>query len=296
MSGIVLENFLLRLVQAARSGALEKEERHFFTETLALDRASWEALVSHLDSVLAWMVRLEQESAARLALTGEMPLSLTIALLAFRSQSAELDQEAPCEPMRKRASPPGPHFIMNPRTAKALSDPWRGRILAELYRRPMSPRQFGEQFGGPDIATTGRYFRQLKNWGFLEVVEVLRGGQRRGAVEKVYRGIRRLPFNTTPWRDLPAGIRGRDPGNILDGLVSRINEALITGSLDADVDRHTSWLLLWLDRQALKECLLRLRETQNWVSELCTQAADHLAASRDGAIPTTVALLGFHSP
>jgi hypothetical protein len=69
-----------------------------------------------------------------------------------------------------------PPSLISAKLAKALANPWRNRILIELHLRPMSPKQFADEFDG-NLTVISRYFRELKMWGFLEVAEELRGGK-----------------------------------------------------------------------------------------------------------------------
>ncbi len=296
-SGILLKGFLSRIVAAAQARSLDAEaDRYISTGGLNLDRESWHELVSFLDSTLDWIAAREVDAGHRMASSGERPMSQTVGLFAFRSPGRVLTEGAHSNTRRHRAVAPGNYFLINPLTAKALSEPWRDRILEELNLEPMSPRGFGDAFGGPDLATTARYFRQLRDWGFLEVFEELRGGHRRGAVEKLYRLVPTLQFDATTWRALPSSLKGGEMGLHLDGLVRRCEEACEADTFDAEIDRHVSWLVLWLDRQGWQECLNRLREAKIWIRELCKRAAARISSAPGEVMPVTAAVLGFRSP
>jgi hypothetical protein len=95
-------------------------------------------------------------------------------------------------------------FGISARMARALADSWRVRILSELSVRPMSPSQFVEEVGG-ELTHVSRCFRQLAEWGFVEVIEERPGRRRGAAIEHVYRGIRRAHFDSaTPSRAPPS--------------------------------------------------------------------------------------------
>ena len=298
-SASVLQGLLLRISQAVEAGTFDAEtDRHLSWRSLPLDRQAWTEYVNRLDAVLEWINVLETESAERAAAASVDSLPVTAALLAFRSP----DRPAPpvAERMRSReadlGNPAGPAFLMSPKMAKALANPWRNRILIELHQRPMSPNRFFEQLGGPDLATIARYFRQLRKWGYLEVAEELRGGGRRGAVEKVYRAIRRAHFDTASWEELPPKLRRECSGAVLDGLIARIEEAVDAETFDAETDRHLSWKALALDRQAWSECGEMLDDVLAWVGLLEAEASARIAAGEAEAIPATLALMSFRSP
>src|ERR1700712_4205579 len=83
------------------------------------------------------------------------------------------------------------------RLARTLVNPWRARILVELNRRPMSLSQFVEEVGGSK-STISRHFRQLAEWGYIEVAEERKGG-RRGGLERIYRSLQRDHLDAEGW-------------------------------------------------------------------------------------------------
>lgn len=297
-SNSMLEGLLAQVTKAIRAETFDADkDRHLSWKTVYLDRQAWTEYVTRLDEVLATLSDLEADSFHRASLSKEPLMPVTVGLLAFRSPATPLSQvEEPQEPPAASDGEVGPHFIMSPRTAKALANPWRNRILAELHLRQMSPKQFIEEFGGPDLATIARYFRQLKKWGYLEVVEELRGGGRRGSVEKIYRAIQHVHFNTATWENLPYHLRTECSGSILEGLILRIHEAIVADTFDAETDRHLSWKAVSLDHSGWVGCVTQLDEVLAWTYELEKESADRLQATEQEGLPATVALMGFRSP
>jgi hypothetical protein len=92
-------------------------------------------------------------------------------------------------------------FGISARTARALADPWRFRILIEVNLRPLSPSRFVEEHGG-ELTHVARCFRQLAEWGYLEVAEERPGRRRGAAIEHVYRAIRRAQFDAYTWESV----------------------------------------------------------------------------------------------
>ena len=174
--------------------------------------------------------------------------------------------------------------LISAKLAKALANPWRNRILIELHLRPMSPKQFAEEFGG-NLEVIARYFRELKDWDFIEVAAERRGGKRRGAVEKVYRAIQRVYFDTATWERLPRHLRAECSGAILEGLILRITHAVEAETFDAEKDRHLFWKALPLDHQAWTEYVTRLDELLAWIGELEAESAERIAKAEAEAIP-----------
>jgi DNA-binding PadR family transcriptional regulator len=296
-SASMMEGLILRVIQAVRAGTFDAEkDRHLSWKSVQFDRRAWGEYVSRLDEILNWLTDLEAESTQRVSRTGEIPIPLTVALLAFRSPASPPSALLGNPVAELADDPTGPHFIMSPQTAKALANPWRNRILAELHLRAMSPKQFVDEFGGPDLATIARYFRQLKKWGYIEVVQELRGGTRRGSVEKVYRAIRRAHFTTKTWEELPHELRDDCSASMLDGFFLRVNEAMAAETFDAETDRHLSWKALWLDREAWDQCVTRLDEVLAWIYELEAESARRIRSAESEQIPATVALMAFRAP
>jgi len=290
----MMDGLITRITEAVEAGTFDAEkDRHLSWKTIRLDREAWGKYSLHLDGVLAGLEHLEVESASRNPSGGDS-LLVTVGLLAFRSPQKPIT-------VRERRTPPvpadnQPHFLMSARTAKALANPWRNRILAELHTRPMSPKQFVEQIGGPDLPTVARYFRQLKAWGYLEIIEELRGGARRGSVEKVYRAIRHAHFSTPTWEQLPLEARSACSVSMLDGLMERLNDAIAADTLDAEVDRFLCWKTVLLDRQAWRQLGRELDGALDYVGALERASAERFAKGQVEEIPATMALLAFRSP
>ncbi len=185
--------------------------------------------------------------------------------------------------------------LISAKMAKALANAWRARIVAELSVRPMSPSQFVEEVGG-ELSNISRCFRQLADWDYIEIVETKKGGRRRGGVEHVYRRIQRAHYDTETWEVLPRFLRDDISGNILAGYFTRIAEAVDAGTFDAEVDRHLSWDVITLDRQAWTQLSNRLDEVLDWLPELEHESARRMAETNEEPIPTTVGLASFRSP
>lgn len=158
----------------------------------------------------------------------------------------------------------------------------------------MSARQFSEMVGEHDVATIGRCFRQLRDWGYLELLEERPGSNRRGAMEKIYQATPRSTLNLSDWQNLPPKYKDRDSAVLIERLIHKIDEAIIARTMDFDTDRHLSWMSLTLDQQAWEECMVRLQEVATSIDGFKRESAKHSPDSQ--LIPATVALLAFRSP
>lgn len=185
--------------------------------------------------------------------------------------------------------------MISAKLAKALANPMRARILTELSVRPLSPSQF-QGIAGGDLGNIARYFRQLEEWDFVEVIEIRRGGRRRGGVEHIYRRTQTNLIRTEEWEQLPPFLREDISVNMVASYIARLSEAIEVGTFDAETDRHFSWDKPTLDRQAWDELNARLDELLDWIPELARESAERMQESGEEPIPTTVGLAAFRSP
>ena len=186
-------------------------------------------------------------------------------------------------------------FGISAKMARALADPWRFRILIEVTVRPLSPSRFVEEVGG-ELTHISRSFRQLAEWGYLEVVEE-RPGRRRGAsIEHVYRAIQRAYFDTPTWKSVPLSGRDAVSRSILGSYQQRIREAVEAGTFDRELDRHLSWDTVALDRIAWEQLGESLDAALDSLADLELEATERLAADEGEQMLTTVGLTAFRSP
>jgi DNA-binding HxlR family transcriptional regulator len=176
--------------------------------------------------------------------------------------------------------------------AKALSNKWRSRILMELSNRPLSPSQFVEEIGG-SMTHVARCFRELAEWGLVEIVEERKGGRRGGGVERIYRGLGRPFLDTASWESLPLLVRQEMSKAFLQAYMERVTEAIDADTFDAEDDRHFSWKPVLLDRpgwselaRAMDDLLGRLPELES-ESLRRTEDADR---GRPGLVPDALPL------
>ena len=165
----------------------------------------------------------------------------------------------------------------------------------ELNARPLSPSQFIEEVGGSP-SHISRCFRQLAEWGYIEVIEERPGGRRGGGVELVYRNIQRAYFDTQAWSELPLLLRSEFSNSILGSYLARISEAIHAGTFDTETDRHLSWIPVTLHRSAWQEVSKRLDELLDWLPALQTESLARHEGPPETLIPTTVGLASFRSP
>jgi len=159
----------------------------------------------------------------------------------------------------------------------------------------LSPSQFVDQVGG-ELTHVSRCFRQLAEWGYLEVVEERPGRRQGAAIEHVYRAIRRAHFDISTWEDVPRSGRDSVSRAILDSYRQRIGAALEGGTFDQETDRHLSWDTVALDKLAWKQLSDRLDEVLGALADREIAAQHRFIAHGKEQIPATVGLAAFRSP
>lgn len=297
VSRSILGSYQVRIREAVEAGTFDQElDRHLSWDTIALDRQAWEQLGKDLDTVLDSLTELELEATKRLAAGEGEQMPTTVGLTAFRSPvtpSNLLRGSRRYDGVITGVEPSG-NGGFEPKLAKALSNRWRCRILMEVSIRPMSPSQFIEEVGG-SMTNISRCFRELAQWGFVEIIEERKGGRRGGGIERIYRSTLRAFFDTETWVGLPQIIREEISQFFLDGYFDRISEAFEAGTIDAEIDRHLSWKPVVIDRLAWTQIGEALNEVLNGLPDLETESTERTDDVED-LIPTTVGLASFRSP
>jgi hypothetical protein len=181
------------------------------------------------------------------------------------------------------------------RLGKMLSDSVRMSIVCECNIRPLSPRGFREEFGGPSLAKLAATFRELAQFDWLEPLPPEEGGTP-GEFDRRYRTIQSLIFEEPVWSALPGSVRSLMTSRLLEGLSERARAAVRAGTFDARPDSHVSWTPLTLDEQGWEAATAKLDALFYWLFEEQERADERLAASGEESVAMTVALLGFESP
>ncbi|HWC49628.1 MAG TPA: winged helix-turn-helix domain-containing protein [Solirubrobacterales bacterium] len=295
VSSSILDSYFARISEAVRAGTFDQDlNRHLSWDNVGLDRVAWRELADKLDSVFGWLSELDARDSNA---TDRETMYAIVGLTAFRSpQPVEIILTAPRR--KQPQSPPEPTsdpFGIPPKMAKALSNGWRCRILMELTARPMSPSQFVEEIGG-SLSHISRCFRQLADWGYVEVIEEKKGGRRGGGIERIYRNTRRAYFDAGSWETLPRLVRTEVSWSFLSSYRDRIVEAVEAGTFDAEHDRHLSWTPIQIDRMTWDEIGETLDEVLDWLPELEGESVDRTEGDPDQLIPTVVGMTSFRSP
>jgi len=103
----------------------------------------------------------------------------------------------------------------------------RLKIVAELYMREMSGKQFHGEFGGGSLSRVDQNFKVLEREGWLTYIRTEGpGGSRRGGEEHFYRAVEPAYFDLETWSLLPYSIRVASSWNVIREVVPRLRQAL----------------------------------------------------------------------
>jgi hypothetical protein len=291
-----LSAYQRRVRAALEAGTFDQDsDRHLSWDAVALDQTAWGELGERLDDILDSLLEHEAAQATRRSEgPSEDQMPMIVGLAAFRSPEApsQLMQGA-YRQLPTGASDPGAVDPIGPELAKALSNRWRCQIVSEVGIRPLSASQFVEEFGG-SMTHIARCFRELAEWGFLEVFEERNGGRRGGGIERIYRSTRRPYFDTPTWKSFPQVVRAGISQFVLTTYFARVAEAIEAGTFDADTDRHLSWSHVVIGRKAWEEIGAALDEVLSWLPELESESLGR-TDDVEGLIPTTVGLAAFRA-
>lgn len=82
----IFESLSERVKDAIDLGTLEaRVDQHFSWTPLTLDQLGWETVISKVNALFYSLAREQQNADARIADSGEKPISMTVALLGFES-------------------------------------------------------------------------------------------------------------------------------------------------------------------------------------------------------------------
>ena len=88
----ILETFAARTKEAMKAGTIwARNDAHLTWSPLGLDREGWDKIIAKVNAVFLSFEQEQEQARARMAESGEEPIPMTVALMAFESpEGAEL--------------------------------------------------------------------------------------------------------------------------------------------------------------------------------------------------------------
>lgn len=190
----------------------------------------------------------------------------------------------------KREIEPNPSLTGNDATMmKALAHPVRARALNVLNERMASPSELAAE-QNEAVGYVAYHVRVLRE---MELIELVKSRQVRGATEHFYRGTIKPYLSDDFWERLPKDARSGVSVAGLEVLNQAVKQAFAAGTFDSRVDRHLSNLSVNLDEQGWREASDLLTK--------CLKGLIQISAEAEGrkgnpAMRATFGLMGFESP
>lgn len=181
-------------------------------------------------------------------------------------------------------------------TVAVLARPLRVRIVEVLNQRDMCAEEFCREGLAPadvDAAEVAEHFRELAAHGWLELADY---DPRRGPVEQIHSGCGRAYFAEAHWNELDRAEREALSKTMVQGLMTRVDDALRSESFDARTNRHLTWIAMRLDEQGWSEMTTALDATFGEIEQIRNDAEARLERRREEGIASTCGILGFPSP
>jgi DNA-binding transcriptional ArsR family regulator len=177
--------------------------------------------------------------------------------------------------------------------AKALSHPVRVQALEILNDRVASPSDIAREMGLP-VANVSYHVSTLLRLKCIEEVETR---PVRGALEHLYRAVRRPHATLADWEALPVNARGTFAAEIGREAFADFRAALESDTFAERADQHFTWTRLVLDEQGWKNVYARLHELLEWLPEEQAASAARLAKGESGGpeVRAVVTLLQYEA-
>jgi Helix-turn-helix domain len=176
--------------------------------------------------------------------------------------------------------------------AKAFAHPLRVQILIILNERVASPNLLAQELD-QSLNLVAYHVRVLEKYDCIELVDTK---QRRGATEHFYRATRRQFLSDSEWARMPQSLRPGLSGAMLKSVFDDIEEAVKSGTLDEQEDRHLSRTPMVVDQKGWTEVSALLSETLDRVLEIQTESQERLTKSDEDGMLSKVEIMHFRSP
>lgn len=171
----------------------------------------------------------------------------------------------------------------------------RLKIVAELYRRVMSPQQFQREFGGGSISRVHQNFERLAKTGWLKYIRSEGpGGKRRGAVEHFYRATHLALFDAESWALVPYPMRVASSLSLFNQIAWRLRQVLESSDVDRGHTRDLSCTQVSLDQVGWEHMIEAVDARFSGLFE--EQDDARIRVSEDELIQADVLMLAFESP
>lgn len=173
----------------------------------------------------------------------------------------------------------------------------RLKIVAELYIREMSSKEFYEEFGGGTVARISQHFKVLTDHGWLSRVGYKdRATRRRGTSETLYRATETPYFDAETWALLPYSLRLAYSWSSFKATAKELREGIEGALFEGRPSRDLTCTPLELDEVGWVRVTSELDSRFESIFEEQDNAKIRVARTGGELIRAGILQIGFESP
>jgi hypothetical protein len=173
----------------------------------------------------------------------------------------------------------------------------RLKIVAELYVRAMSPKDFLGEFGGGSVSRVAQHFEMLERHGWLRRVGQ-KGGEpkRRGRPETLYRATGLAFFDAETWAMLPYSLRLASSWNLFKASARELRDGIEASFAEGSQTRDLTCTVLSLDPVGWTRVITELGIHFESIFEEQEDTRVRVARTGEEPIRAGIFQLGFEAP
>ena len=181
--------------------------------------------------------------------------------------------------------------VTDSRIIRALAHPLRVAALTLLDERTMSPKELAEQLNVA-LPLASYHIRRLHQ---LELIELVRTQQRRGALQHFYRARQRPKITDEAWARVPPIVKRELIAATLAQTNAEVATAASVGGFDRE-DVHASRTTFRTDERGWRELSKLLAKTLDQVEQIQARAIERLDGHDHDTIRASAVLMLFEGP
>lgn len=172
----------------------------------------------------------------------------------------------------------------------------RLKIIVELCRREMSPKEFQAEFGGGSVSRVSQHFEYLEKHGWARPVHRGHDSKRRGPSETLYRATDAPYFDSETWVLLPYSLRLAFSWSSFKAAAIDLGEGIKGAFFDGRLSRDLTCMPLELDELGWTRVIAELDAHFESIFEEQDDAKIRVARAGAELMRAGILQIGFESP
>ena len=172
----------------------------------------------------------------------------------------------------------------------------RLKIVVELYRREMSPKEFQGEFGGGSVSRVSQHFEYLERHGWARPVHRGHDSKRRGPSETLYRATEAPYFDSETWVLLPYSLRLAFSWSSFKAAATDLGEGIKGAFFDGRLSRDLTCTPLELDELGWMRVIAGLDAHFESIFEEQDDAKIRVVRTGEELMRAGILQIGFESP